>query len=79
MTTLLDHALIILTFDAVSHSLAPCSCNITDSIYMREEVSKRIVDLWFQSWGDAEEITEQIAQTLTESNRICVEAAQQVR
>lgn len=45
-TTLSDHALVILTLNVVNHSLAPHSCRIPDSIYIREEVHSRIVALW---------------------------------
>ena len=45
-TTLFDHAPVILSIDTATHSSAPCSsCRIPDSIYAREEVHSKIVDL----------------------------------
>ena len=58
--TLSNHAPVILSLDAVTHSLAPCSCRILDSIYTREEVLSRIVDLWDKVWDPGGDLALQV-------------------
>ena len=45
-TTLSDNALVLLTLDSATSTLAPRSCRIPDLIFSKEEVRSRIVSLW---------------------------------
>lgn len=74
-TTHYNHALVILTLDAVTHSLAPCSYRIPNSIYTREEVHSKIVALWDKEWDACGDLVEHVISALAESSIICQEEA----
>ena len=75
VTTLSDHALVILSLDTTTHFLPPRACRISDSIYTKAEVHSRIVDLWNREWDPEGDLAAQVSQALDESSSICQEAA----
>ena len=69
--TLSDHYPILLTLDAPVSALDLRSHQIPDSIYNRDEVRRQIELLWTREWSEGGQITEEVAEVLGESSRIC--------